>query len=198
MWCGCVFVEYYVAALVVVQAGKAFHEVADFFPFVVVAFEEVGAVLDGGYDGAAFGDFGFRGECEVDSCCEGDDWGEGGLGWGFVFVVAEGAVVEDAVCALEIGDCRVAHVDVGFWGSRCEFGRVFVYVVQVVLRLLVYIVIMGKEDLHQTWRPLQSSLPAIDLRLQAGPVYASLAEPYLQYSYLRSPPRDPFLGLSCL
>lgn len=56
LWGGGVFVEDYVATLVVVEAGETLHEVADFLPLVVVAFEEVGVVLDGCDDGAAFGD----------------------------------------------------------------------------------------------------------------------------------------------
>ena len=59
-------------------------------------------MLDGDYDGAAFGELGLGGQGEEDAGCEGDDGGGGGLGRGLVFVVAEGAGVEDAVCALVV------------------------------------------------------------------------------------------------
>ena len=68
-------------------------------------------MLDRHDDGAAGADFGLRGEGEEGACCEGDYRCEWGLGWGFVFVVAEGAGVEDAVCALVVFDCLVAEVD---------------------------------------------------------------------------------------
>lgn len=97
-----VLVEEDVSALTVVHARETLHEVADFLPLVVVAFEEVGAVLDGHYDCAAVGEFGLRGEGEEDAGGEGEDGGERGLGRGLVFVVAEGAGVEDAVCALVV------------------------------------------------------------------------------------------------
>ena len=48
-------------------------------------------------------------------------------------MVAEGAVVEDALGALVVLDCGVAEVDSGFGGAGGEFSGVFVKVVEVVL-----------------------------------------------------------------
>lgn len=134
-WVRRVLVEEDVAALRVVHARETLHEVAEFFPLVVVAFEEVCAVLDGDDDGAAVGELGLGGESEEDAGGEGDYGGDGGLGRGLVFVVAEGAGVEDAVGALVVGDGLVAEVHCGFGGAGCEFFGVFVDVVEVVLGL---------------------------------------------------------------
>ena len=102
-----------------------------FFPLVVVAFEEVGAVLDRHDNGAAGDDFWFRWEREVDAGCEGDDGRERGLAC--VFVVAEGAVVEDAVEFLEIRDGGVFEVEFGFLYASGELAGVFVEIVVVGL-----------------------------------------------------------------
>lgn len=131
----CVFVEDDVAALLGVHARQALHEVADFLPLVVVAFKEVGAVLDRDDDGAAVADFGLGGECEEDARCERYDRGYGRLGRGFVFVMAERATVEDAVGALVFGYGGAAEVN-GRFGSACgELRSVLVQIIQVVLRL---------------------------------------------------------------
>ena len=43
----CVFVEYDVPTLLGIHLRKTLHKVPYLFPFIVVAFEEVGAVLNG-------------------------------------------------------------------------------------------------------------------------------------------------------
>ena len=48
-------------------------------------------------------------------------------------MVAQGTGIQDAGCALEVRYCGVAEIDVGFGGAGCEFGCVFVEVVEVVL-----------------------------------------------------------------
>ena len=103
----------------------------DLFPLVVVALEEVGAVLDRHYDGAARDDFGLGREGQVDACGEGDDGGE--RGFARVFVVAEGTVVEDAVEFLEFRDGGVFEIEFGFLDAAGEFAGVFVEVVVVGL-----------------------------------------------------------------
>jgi hypothetical protein len=64
----------------VVHAREAFHEVAEFFPFIVVAFEKVGAVLDWNNDGATVTDFGLGRQGKECSCSEGNYGGDWGLG----------------------------------------------------------------------------------------------------------------------
>lgn len=90
-------------------------------------------MLDGNDDGATVANFRLRGECEEDSCTKGDDRGNGRLGWGFVFVVAEGAGVENAVCALVVLDGLVAKVDSRLWCASGEFCGIFVKVIKVIL-----------------------------------------------------------------
>ena len=124
-----IFVENNVPALLVIHAGETFHEVADFLPLVVVAFEEVGAVRYGHYDGAACADFWFGGESEEDAGCEGDDGGDRRLGRGFVFVMAERAAVEDAVGALVFGYGGATEVDGRFGSAGGELRSILVQIV---------------------------------------------------------------------
>ncbi|KAH9843395.1 hypothetical protein Tdes44962_MAKER07402, partial [Teratosphaeria destructans] len=128
-----VFVEDDALVLRGVVAGEGLHEVAHLFPLVVVAFEQVHAVLDGHDDGAAGGDFWLGGESEVGPGGEADEGSGGqGIGAGAVFVVAEGTGVEDALGLVEVADGRVAEVDVGLEDFLAEVLRVVVHVVEVV------------------------------------------------------------------
>lgn len=90
-------------------------------------------MLDRNDDGATVADFRLRGECEEDSCTKGDDRGDWGLGWGFVFVVAEGTGVEDAVCTLVVLDGLVAEVYSRLWCASGKFCGIFVKVIKVIL-----------------------------------------------------------------
>lgn len=54
-------------------------------------------MLDGDYDGAAGADLGLGWEGEEDAGSEGEDGSDWGLWRRFVFVMAEGTGVEDAV-----------------------------------------------------------------------------------------------------
>lgn len=130
----CVLVEDDVAALVVVHAREALHEVAYLLPFVVVALEEVDSVLEGYDAGAAFAELGLCGQGKVGACAEGDDGCEGRFVG--VFVVAQGTCVEDAVHLLEVRDSHVAEIQLGSGDAFGELGRIFVHVVQVVLLML--------------------------------------------------------------
>lgn len=102
-------------------------------------------VLDRHNDGTAGANLGFGGEGEEDASAEGDNGGDGRLGWRFVFMVAEGAVVKDAICALVILDGGVAEVDCGFGSSGGEFSGVFVEVFEVVLNVVSLVASTEKQ-----------------------------------------------------
>lgn len=114
-----------------VHAGEGFHEILakimvlfrsffasrrgqewtypDFFPFVIITFEEISMMLYWNYAGTTEADFWFRREGEVRSRCQRDDRGNGrDTG---VLLMAERAVVKDAVQLLIIGYSSVAEVN---------------------------------------------------------------------------------------
>lgn len=95
-------------------------------------------MLDGDDDGAAIAYLGLRGQREEGACAEGDDRSDGGLGWRFIFVVAEGTGIEDAVCTLVVLDGLVAEVDCRLWSASGKFRSVFVEIVQVILHPCQY------------------------------------------------------------
>jgi hypothetical protein len=68
------------------------------------------------------------------------------LGWGFVFVVAERAAVEDAVGFLVVGYGGAAEVDGGFGSSGGQLGSIFVQVVEVVLARVSYCVMYERVE----------------------------------------------------
>ena len=108
-------------------------------------------MLDRDYDAAAVTDFGLGRQGEENASCERDDWYDGGL-WGrFVFMVAEGTGVEDAVCALVVRNCLVAEVDRRFWGASGELFGVLIDVVEIVLCLLALGCAEERRHLHRTW-----------------------------------------------
>lgn len=102
LWLGGILVEDYISTLVVVHARETLHEVADFFPLIVIAFHQISAML-GWYDGGtSFTDFGLGRKCEENPGREGYHWGK----WrrALVFVVAKGTVVQHPVHLVEVID----------------------------------------------------------------------------------------------
>ena len=104
-------------------------------PLVVVALEQVCPVLDRHYDGAAQDEFRFWRQGQIYACGEGDDGCE--RRFAGIFVVAEGAIIEDAVQFLEIRDGGVFEIDVRFLDAPRELVGVGIEV--VVVRLCVYV-----------------------------------------------------------
>ena len=49
MGCSGVLVEHDISPLIMIHSCETFHEVPDFFPLIIIAFQEVGSMLDG-YD----------------------------------------------------------------------------------------------------------------------------------------------------
>jgi hypothetical protein len=119
-----------------VHACETLHEVANLFPFVVVAFEEVCAVLNRDNDSTAIANFRLGRQGEEDAGSKGDDRCNRGLRRRFVFVMTEGAGVENAVCALVVGNGLVAKVDCGLGGAGGELLGILVDIIEVVLLLL--------------------------------------------------------------
>lgn len=106
---------------------------SDFLPFVVIAFKEVDAVLDGDDAGSPFADFRLRRESKIYSSSERHD---GGYRWGVaILVMTKRAAVKDAVHLLEVTDGGVPQVDVGLLDVLGQFSGVLVHVVQVVVEL---------------------------------------------------------------
>lgn len=75
---------------------------SDLFPFVIIAFEKIGAVLNGDNDGPLLGELRLSRECKVYASSKGDNRSCGWLTG--VLMVAERTLLDDTVQLLKFGD----------------------------------------------------------------------------------------------